>query len=109
MDVEELTVGVADLNLVQSPRKKRKLKRTNRGCPNLGQMPVEVLETIFLVLDPQTVCAATAVSRRFAYIGTNLLSTSLIYPKVAFLRRPSLLEGEFGGLRFDVFIFSIWR
>lgn len=109
MDVEELTVGVADLIPVQSPRKKRKLKRTNRGCPNLGLMPVEVLESIFLVLDPQTVCAATAVSRRFAYIGTNPLLVSLFYSLLTFLCRPLAMEGEFGRFFVWAWNFPIWR
>lgn len=79
MDVEVLSLGVSDPERIASPRKKRKLKRLNRAAFNLGLMPIEVLESIFLVLDPQTVCAATAVSRRFAYIGTNTLLLLFFY------------------------------
>lgn len=73
MDLEELITGVYNPDTVSSPRKKRKLRRMNREHFNLAYMPYEVLEVIFLALDPQTVCAATSVNRRFAYIGTNAL------------------------------------
>lgn len=96
MDVEELVLGVASPRSTQTERKKRKLKRANRGVPNLGFMPVEVLESIFLALDPQTVCAATAVSRRFAFIGTNPHCRSVIYLLERHSARHAAKEGQFG-------------
>lgn len=77
--MEVITIGVSQethANSIKRTHRKRKVKRSQRQNVGLAHMPSEVLELIFVDLDPQSVSSVTSASRRFCSLGTNTLHRS---------------------------------
>lgn len=71
LQLEIESLGVAALKSPRRRTTKRKTKRRTSQKASLAHMPSELLEQIFLELDPRSVNAVTSVNKRFTCIGTN--------------------------------------
>ena len=71
MSLEVETVGILEPLSPRRRNAKRKTKRRTSNKMGLKQMPSEVLEQIFMELDPRSVNAVTSISKSFTSIGTR--------------------------------------